>query len=341
MQYFKSSAAGLFKQALNARRMFLVSIVQASSTLLAGYKYYNLVCSCCAAFIVLVATHCRVAAEDQVSPTKAAEIRTQKLITDFIGYARTHDRGAAIPLFVGSTDRWVAAHIVLTNRLRSKACITTVQVNRIASLLQNELACIPGFTETETYRSIDLTQTTAQVVTPSKDGKDTKPTTNDNQNGTERSSLLFWNRRISQILDETLTSEQNDTLDYVYLNMEGLMALGRPHLAKRLVLTEIQRMRIVSVTNKVLEEKAIPLQRAIFSIGPNSPNLDFQGLTADVRLASESLDWQIAAILEPEQLNKLNDLLATAKEYEVVVIVPGMSNSVVATDLEQSGGAPR
>lgn len=121
-------------------------------------------------------------------------------------------------------------------------------------------------------------------------------------------------------LEKQLTDEGLARLPYVYLQLEGLIALTRPEFQEIFDQPKVTQDKIREIANKVGAEKALPHHQALFAL----PDFEQAPIyAAELRRVSAELDWEIVKILNPAERVRLLDTIRRSRRFENVVHGPG------------------
>jgi hypothetical protein len=149
--------------------------------------------------------------------------------------------------------------------------------------------------------------------------------------------LTYYNVDLESGLSAILTEKQQNQMDLLYLNVEGLAALARPHLASRLSLTRDQQKAMWRVIHDSLDKDAREYGRAMFSLLGEEVKTAPPIIQRELRKCALRDDLRIAAILDNKQLEQLAPILNEAVGWEKLAITPGMVSDLSAIDISNAG----
>lgn len=290
--------------------------------------------SFCSTFSFLIA-----AAIPAAPSNLQAEDATQKAI-DFCDRALLRDRGVANTDFAGKSDDWLMMHFILNKKLRQQMNVTPNQLRQL-TLEATDYATMAYILKMSEKELRALTEEVCNGADGASTAINGKPTIaadaaeSDQRPSDTDEPLPLWNPKTQAAFKTHLPVSQLNRLDLLYLNLEGLSAIVRPNLAKRLALYGEQCRKIVSEINTCRENDSLPLHRVLFTLNKGN-TLTEAGIERQLRRVSQQLDKKILKHLDAKQITALAQITDNAKAWEPLTVNPGIG-TVTATEIKKAG----
>ncbi len=269
--------------------------------------------------------------------TESANREYPRAVTEFCEQALLRDRGVANHPMGGSTDRQLALLIVLSDALRQRMEVTPTQAHDVMSIVDTVTLHAFGASREEFIQHAARLGIKGEPLSAEIDIAARRiPGFVDGERDDSDPSLYY--DLVAQVeLANILTKKQQDQLDVLYLNAEGLMASHRRHLANRLSLSTDQRARMWKVLHDSLDDDVRQWHRMHWGLLGDDVNAGPRIIRRELRHCSRQIDHRMLALLEPKQLEKLNAMLEDSVGWSKFVVPTGMDGGWTLKDIENAG----
>lgn len=198
----------------------------------------------------------------------------------FCQAAILHDRGLACSPFAGSSDKWI-----LEKLLTSRGLFTTLDELPVPLIVEKG----------EAIQTVSVPRSGA--------GQD------------DVLAVYQASDKFSSTLELKITPHQKQRLPYIYIHMEGCMALCRPQFAGLLEKAEKQKV-VRQIIQEASTERVLPLHRSLFGLQTVDQAPIYQ---AELRRISAETDWKIIEIMNDAERKRLWALISSSRKIKSVV----------------------
>jgi hypothetical protein len=288
-------------------------------------------------FLLLSAIIASPRATSGVEPPAKPNPDLPRAVIEFCDQAAARDRGVANHRFAGSTDRQLALFIVLNEPLRQQMKVTNAQAHDLMSIVDVIALVAFGssreeFVEHAARLGIKGAPLSAEIDTAARR---TPGFVGDLRDDSDPS--LYYDLAAQEELLHVLTKDQQDQLDVLYLNAEGLMALHRRHLASRLSLSRQQHETARKALHGSLEDNVNKWHRAHWGLSRDEATTGPPIIRSELRRCSLRIDYHVLALLKPQQLEQLSVILDESWGWTKYVVSTGMDCGPTLKDIEHAG----
>jgi hypothetical protein len=257
------------------------------------------------------------------------------ILEDFYNAALKWDRGVANSPFAGSTDEWLAMHMVLNRHLGDRMQLALEQIHMLVPQIRVR-ATVMGLSEQELERLQGERKNERNSGLKSEDSATTFDPSVAEAPPTELGHFANINVSAQKNVARVLNAAQLDILDCLYLNLEGLVAISRPHLAKRLSLTPDQQTEVWKALRDNLDNISLAYHQALFTLNKDSKPETKEAIIKSLRESSARLDRRVGTVLTTQQQRDLVHILKECRQWDDSVVSPGALAQATLENIKQA-----